>query len=88
MKVEIRDAQGRLVANATRPVGIALNANAPVSMAGMTTVNAVGGVATFSSLYIVTPGVGYTLTASALAVAPVTSQPFNIVAAAAGSRPN
>jgi hypothetical protein len=57
--IDAHRAQGRLVANATRPVGIALNANAPVSMAGMTTVNAVGGIATFTSLYIVTPGVDY-----------------------------
>jgi hypothetical protein len=85
VKLEIRDAQGRLVANATRPVRRALNANSPVSMAGMTTVNAVGGIATFSSLYIITPGVGYTFTASSPAVAPVTSQPFDIVAPAVAS---
>jgi hypothetical protein len=78
-RVEIRDADGQLVTSATNAVSVTINA--AVGMAGQGTVNAVGGVATFSGLFILTPGTGYTLTASSLLLTSAVSAPFNIQAA-------
>ena len=84
VKVEIRDAQGRLVANATSTVHLDLNGAS--SMAGSTSAAAVGGVATFSNILIPTPGTGYTLTASSLSLVAATSQAFNVTAGTPGVR--
>src|SRR5213078_2004618 len=51
------------------------------TLAGTTSVNAVSGVATFSTLSINNAGNGYTLTASASGLTGATSASFNITAA-------
>jgi hypothetical protein len=76
VRVEVRDAEDRLVTSAAHAVKVTLNA--PVGMAGTGTVRAVGGVATFSGLFIVSPGAGYTLTASNPLLASAMSTPFSI----------
>jgi hypothetical protein len=76
IRVEVRDAEDRLVTSATHTVTVTLNA--AVGMAGQATVNAVGGVATFSGLFIITPGAGYTLTASNPLLGSVMSTAFTI----------
>jgi len=83
LRVEVRDAQDRLVTSATHSVRITINA--PVGMAGQNIVRAVGGVATFSGLSIVTPGTGYTLSASNFLLASATSAAFDISAGAGPS---
>src|SRR5436190_1076632 len=50
------------------------------TLAGTTSVNAVSGVATFSTLSINNAGTGYTLTASASGLTGETSTSFNITA--------
>src|SRR5437667_204085 len=50
------------------------------TLAGTTSVNAVSGVATFSTLSINNPGNGYTLVASASGLTGTTSASFNITA--------
>ncbi len=79
--VAIVDAQGNLVASATNAVSIAL-ANNPSSatLTGGGGVSAVGGLATFSGLSINAPGTGYTLRASAPALATADSSPFDVLA--------
>lgn len=78
VRVEVHDMQDRLVTSSTHSVRITINA--PVGMAGQNIVKAVGGVATFSGLSIVTPGTGYTLSASNFLLASATSTAFDISA--------
>ena len=52
---------------------------AGATLSGTKTVTAVGGVATFSTLSLDKPGIGYTLTATATGVAPAVSNGFNVV---------
>ncbi|HKC46292.1 MAG TPA: hypothetical protein VKB63_01730 [Gemmatimonadales bacterium] len=82
-QVEVRDASGTLVPGATNQVTIAIANNAGGgTLAGTKTVNAVGGVATFSALSLDKVGVGYTLQATATGLSSATSSAFNITAAA------
>jgi MYXO-CTERM domain-containing protein len=67
----------------TGAVSIALAANtAGGTLSGTTTVAAVNGVATFSTLAITKVGTGYTLSASAPSLTAVTTDAFNITPAA------
>jgi FKBP-type peptidyl-prolyl cis-trans isomerase 2 len=64
VRVSIVDAFGNLVAG-TDAIAVALGQNpAAATLAGTTSVNAVGGVATFSDLSLVRAATGYTLMAS------------------------
>src|SRR5947207_15549530 len=63
-----------------RSVGLGANPGGG-TLAGTTSVNAVSGVATFSTLSINNAGNGYTLTASASGLTGATSASFNITAA-------
>jgi len=65
--VEVLDSTGLLVTTSTAPVTI-----------GSTTVNAVGGIATFSNIVFDTVGT-YTLTATSPGLASATSNPFSVV---------
>jgi hypothetical protein len=81
VKVEVLDALGQLVTNVKAAVTVAITSTAnPGSgtLAGTTTVNTSGGVASFSNLSINRPGFGYTLTATSSGMNAATSADFNI----------
>lgn len=66
VEVEVRDAEGRTVLDATREVTLSLEANpSGATLGGTTTVSAVDGVATFDDLTLDRVGEGFTLSASA-----------------------
>ena len=77
--VAVEDASGNVVTSSTASVSIAiLNNPGGGTLSGTTAVNAVAGVATFSSLSINAAGPGYTLSATSAGLASATSNPFNI----------
>jgi hypothetical protein len=77
--VSIEDAQGNVVTTATNQVTIAIGTNPSAgTLSGTAQVNAVAGVATFSTLNINNPGTGYTLAASASGLTGATSSAFNV----------
>ncbi len=64
VQVEVRDASGALVTTATEAVTLSIGTNPGTgTLSGTKTVNAVGGVATFSDLSIDKAGTGYALAA-------------------------
>ena len=64
-QVEVRDAFDNLVTNASTPVTISLGSNpGGATLGGTTSVNTVGGVATFDAATLDVVGVGYTLVAN------------------------
>lgn len=82
--VSILDASGGVVASSTASVTIAIGTNpASGKLSGTKTRNAVNGVATFADLAIDTPGVAYTLVATAQNLTSKTSNSFNVTAALA-----
>src|SRR5437867_241136 len=88
VRVAVRDDQGNIVAGFAGVVSVALDSNhAAGSLGDSTSVAAAAGVATFRHLRIDKAGTGYRLVASApgTALAPVRSQPFNILAPSTGS---
>jgi hypothetical protein len=81
VKVEVLDALGQPVTNSKAAITIAITSTAnPGSgtLSGTRTVNAVGGVASFSDLSINQPGIGYRLTATSRGMSPATSGHFTI----------
>jgi len=77
VQVEVQDSLGGLVADSRALVTLALvNPPAGAILKGSTSVNAVGGVATFSGLYIEKADSQYRLVATASAVVPDTTSPF------------
>jgi hypothetical protein len=77
--VSVEDAAGNLVTAATNQVTIAIGTNpSSGTLSGTAQVNAVAGVATFSTLTINKVGTGYTLTASASGLTGATSSAFNV----------
>jgi len=84
IQVTVRDASGNTVTSATNAITIALGTNpGAASLGGTVTVNAVAGVAPFSTLNLSAVGTGYTLTATATGLTSATSNTFNVVAAGA-----
>ena len=82
--VQARDATNALIPGFTGAVSMAIGTNpGGGTLSGTVSVNAVGGIATFSTLSIDKAGVGYTLTASAAGYTTGGSTGFNIGAAAA-----
>src|SRR5436190_994793 len=82
VRVSALDDAGNVVTGFTGLITVALGANpGGGTLAGTTSVNAVSGVATFSTLRINNAGNGYTLTASASGLTGATSVSFNITAA-------
>jgi hypothetical protein len=80
IQVTVQDEAGNTVTAASDAITLALNPNAAGGvLSGTVTVNAVNGVASFSSVSIDKPGSGYTLTASATGLAGDTSPAFDIV---------
>ena len=91
-QIQLLDSSGKLVSDSKAPVTIAIaqqtnNSYYTGILGGTTTVNAVGGVATFSGLTITQPGNAYTLVASATGFTPATSAAFNIQPSLAGFNP-
>ncbi|HEX8692646.1 MAG TPA: Ig-like domain-containing protein, partial [Longimicrobium sp.] len=83
VQVEIRDALGNPVATATDNVTVAIGANpSGGTLSGTTTVAAVNGVATFSTLSIDKAGTGYTLAASSGSLTGATSSAFDVAVGA------
>jgi len=80
VKVEVLDGSGKLVTGSTAAVTVAIGSNPGAgSLSGTLTVNASGGVASFSDLSIDQPGDGYTLTATSPGITPAPpSNPFKI----------
>jgi alpha-tubulin suppressor-like RCC1 family protein len=79
LMVEIQDAHGNRVENASNTVTISLGTNPPGAvLSGTTTVQAAGGTATFDDLKIDKAGAGYTLVAVTPALEPGMSAAFGI----------
>jgi len=89
VQVLVQDSLGNTVPLATDAVSVALGANpGSATLSGTSVETAVAGVATFADLSVSAPGAGYRLVASATGLAPATSAPFTITAAARpGTRP-
>ncbi len=79
VKVEVLDGSGQLATGSTAAVTVAIGANpGSGSLSGTVTVNASGGVASFSNLSIDRAGIGYTLTATSPGITLATSANFTI----------
>ncbi|MEJ2152679.1 MAG: invasin domain 3-containing protein, partial [Gemmatimonadota bacterium] len=84
VSVRVVDANGNTVPSFTGPISVAIGNNpGGGSLIGTTTVNAVGGTATFPNLAISQAGSGYTLVFSGAGFTPVTSIPFTVTAGGA-----
>ena len=84
VRVAVQDAQGNTVTTAIINITVAIGTNpASGTLSGTTTVAAVSGVATFSTLSLNRAATGYALTASATSLIGATSSAFNITAGAA-----
>ncbi|HVE82255.1 MAG TPA: Ig-like domain-containing protein, partial [Myxococcales bacterium] len=78
--VQVTDAFGNLVPSATDTITVALGNNpGGGTLRGTLTATAVGGQATFSTLNVREAAAGYTLSATAPALASATSAAFNII---------
>src|SRR5439155_782038 len=81
VRVTARDGSGNTGTSYTGLITVAIGANpGGGTLSGTTSVNAVSGVATFSTLSINNAGNGYTLLASATGLTGTTSASFNITA--------
>jgi PKD repeat protein len=78
LTVSVRDTFDNLVDNATNNVTITVSGGA--NLVGTASINAVSGVATFSTLNVTTAGTGFTLTAASNSLQSATSSPFDIAA--------
>ncbi|MGH7614526.1 MAG: leishmanolysin-related zinc metalloendopeptidase [Gemmatimonadales bacterium] len=79
VEVSVVDSFGNIVISAQDPVAVALGANpGGATLTGTIQVNALNGVAAFSSLTIDRSAVGYTLSAVATGLPGVTSAPFTV----------
>lgn len=80
VKVQVQDVAGNPVTSAVDTITITLG-NAPntASLAGVTSVKATNGTATFSDLSVGTGGTGYTLIAQGRGLVRATSAAFNVV---------
>lgn len=81
--ITAKDNSGNVASTFTGAVTLAFGANpSAATLGGTLTVNAVAGVATFSTLTVSKDGTGYTLKASSAGLTGVTTTPFTISAAA------
>src|SRR5690242_12441462 len=79
VQVMIHDASGTVVSSADNPVTLGLIPTpSGATLNGTLTVNATGGVATFSDLQVSKAGSGYTLTAAAVGLASAASTTFDV----------
>ncbi|HMA40666.1 MAG TPA: hypothetical protein VKP10_11340, partial [Gemmatimonadales bacterium] len=78
--VAVEDALGNLVTTATNQVVLSIGVNpSNATLGGTTTLNAVSGLATFSSLTLNQPGTGYTLVAGSGTLPAATSPAFDVL---------
>ncbi|MDC0714749.1 S8 family serine peptidase [Stigmatella sp. ncwal1] len=83
VQATLQDAFGNTAVQSTLPISVALGSNpGGGTLSGTTTVDAVAGVASFSTLSVNRSGAGYTLVASATGLTPDTSTAFTITAGA------
>lgn len=83
MQVEVRDAAGNLVTGSRAAITLVFGANpGSATLHGSTTVNAVGGIATFSGITVEQAAAGYTLAASAATMTGATTGAFTVSPAA------
>ena len=83
VQVAAQDSFGNTATTFTDNVSLAIGTNpGPSTLGGTTTVAAVAGVATFSTLTLNIAGTGYTLVAGAASLTGATSNPFTVTAAA------
>jgi Flp pilus assembly pilin Flp len=83
MRVTVLDAFGNVVTSSSASVTMSIGANpGGAALSGTSTVNAAGGVATFSNLSLNKVGTGYTLVAASPGLPNVTSGTFNVTAGA------
>ena len=81
-RVEIEDAAGARVANATNAVTLTIGTNpGGAALVGTTMVNAVSGIATFTGVSLDKAGTGYTLVAAAGGLTSITSTAINVAPA-------
>jgi hypothetical protein len=77
--VQAQDNAGHLAFGFTGPVSLSLSGGAAgAALIGTTTMNAVGGVATFSGLSVVRAATGYAITAASPGLSSATSSTFDI----------
>ncbi|NBO65156.1 MAG: hypothetical protein EBU88_10015, partial [Acidobacteria bacterium] len=77
--VVVRDAQGNTVTSSTAAITAALTSGAGATLSGQTTLNAVGGIATFSGLTVSgTVGTNFMLQFTSPGLAPVNSNSFTL----------
>ncbi|MDH4352218.1 MAG: Ig-like domain repeat protein, partial [Gemmatimonadota bacterium] len=77
--VAVQDANGNTVTTSSASIAVAIGSNPGTgTLSGTTTVNAVSGVATFSTLSIDQAGSPYTLTATSAPLTPATSAQFEV----------
>ena len=82
--ITAEDNNGNIATSFTGPVTLSLGANPTgATLGGTLTVNAVGGVATFSDISLSKAAIGYTLIANSGTLTPVTTTPFDIIVGAA-----
>ena len=82
MSVEVLDETGARLTTSTATITLTLGANPGASsLSGGTAVAAVAGLATFTSVVVSNPGVGYTLVASSGTLTAATSSPFTVTGA-------
>jgi len=80
VKVQVQDVAGNPVTSAVDTITITLgNATNTASLAGVTSVKATNGTATFSDLSVGTGGTGYTLITQGRGLVRATSAAFNVV---------
>lgn len=79
VKVEVLDGSGHLIPDSTAPVTVTIGSNpGSGTLSGGGTLDASGGIASFTGLSISNPGLGYTLTATSPGITTATSQDFTI----------
>jgi len=84
VQVAVQDAAGNTVPSAAASITLAIGTNPGAgTLSGVTTVNTIMGVATFSGLSINKAGIGYTLVATSGALTQATSVAFDVTPGAA-----
>ncbi|MDQ2666089.1 MAG: Ig-like domain-containing protein [Gemmatimonadota bacterium] len=84
--IAVQDADGDPATTYSGDVTVAIATNPSAgSLSGTATVAAVAGVASFPSISITTPGIGYVLQATSGTLSPVSTNAFNIVTGPAAS---
>lgn len=76
--VQVEDANGNVVTTSTAPIALTLSGGSGGTLSGITSTNAVAGVATFNNLSINKAGTNYILSANSGVLASATSTAINV----------